>query len=136
MTTDLKQHLVKLLFEDYKFSSFVDNLNDIGIEVNQLNINVHDIILDMIGFPPEEPSSIERTYLQNDNSYSREWLDNELFDLYSSLRELHMFPSGIGFKENHKLSPIQIKERDLKVKEQLSKHVDWLYIEFKKLRSS
>lgn len=49
----MKKHLVNLLFEQYKLTSFVGKLSDFGAEIDNLRINNHEIILDIIGFPKD-----------------------------------------------------------------------------------
>jgi|GEM_PF-6041996 len=50
----MKKHLVNLLFEQYKLTSFVGKLSDLGVEIDNLRINNHEIVLDFIGFPKDD----------------------------------------------------------------------------------
>jgi hypothetical protein len=49
----MKNHLVNLLFEQYKLSSFVTKLSDLGVEIDHLHIDNYEIVLDIIGFPKD-----------------------------------------------------------------------------------
>ncbi len=49
----MKKHLINLLFEQYKLTSFVGKLSDLGVEMDNLQINNYEIALDIIGFPKD-----------------------------------------------------------------------------------
>lgn len=134
MEQNIKSHLVDLLFEYYKFNCFLDNIRDAGLEAAQLEIAIYNVVLDMIGFPKEPPVRRGLMYDQDDDSFARDWLDEELFSLFNSLRELHLFASATGFQPDLKLSRDQLAARDVTVKSYLAKHIDWLYNELQELR--
>jgi hypothetical protein len=49
----MRQHLVKLLFEEYKQHRLAYDIGKRRIDIRDIVVNNLDIILDIIGFPPD-----------------------------------------------------------------------------------
>lgn len=50
----MKQHLVKLLLEEYKQTCLFNDLAKMGLEIRYAGVDLYNIIFDMIGFPLAE----------------------------------------------------------------------------------
>jgi hypothetical protein len=133
MNERLKPHLINLLFEEYKVSSFLWKLMEFGVTMERLNINNYQIVLDMIGFPADnsfEYDFVPSQYVKTPDSYfSRDWLENVFADIAMQLSEnsqIILTESGLKIKA---------EEDEMIVKRALSIHIDWLFEQWKDLIS-
>jgi hypothetical protein len=135
----LKHHLVKLLLEEYKYDSQKGELGKLGFELSGLEVNNLAIILDIIGFPPENSFTVtekldadgDRVILNkrpaDEDFFCRDDLFNEYYEIADQLRK----KQKVTVTENGlKIVPdIEAPE----VEEILLKYIDWLYEELLKL---
>ncbi len=134
----MKEHLINLLFEEYKLSCFINKLNEIGLIMDRLNVKNHEIVMDIIGFPKdntiefltekEQDTSI-RFNRKNppDEFFCRDWLDEPFFDVVDGLntkQNILLTDKGLRIEEDQDESRIKLA---------LSGYIDWLYEEFNKL---
>ncbi|SFD07085.1 hypothetical protein SAMN05518672_101324 [Chitinophaga sp. CF118] len=49
----MKEHLIYLLYEQFKFNCIIHHFNSIGIEISKFELNNNQIVLDLIGFPQD-----------------------------------------------------------------------------------
>jgi hypothetical protein len=134
MNEHLKEHLVSLLFEEYKLTSFIWKLMNIGINMDRLEVQNHHIVLDMIGFPrdnyldmtPEELNADELP----DDFFCRDWLSDRFYEVItaqSEKQEVILTDKGLSLKEG---------ADELIVRQAISNHVKWLFEEFNNLDNS
>jgi hypothetical protein len=87
----MKEHLIDLLFEECKLRFFVDRICVAGIDIDGLQVENHEIILDIIGFPKDNKRAYERKMVEEKVSnynmdelpegyYSREKLIDHYYD--------------------------------------------------------
>ena len=138
-TSIMKNHLVKLLFEQYKLSSFVTKLSDLGVEIDHLHIDNYEIVLDIIGFPKDsEEEQLKRMEASKAlTSYDVKNLPDGFFsrdDLYE--RYLTTLVS-LGAEESiiltHSGLILKKQEDENIVKQELAKHIDWLYHQYESI---
>jgi hypothetical protein len=135
-TTTMKKHLVNLLFEQYKLTSFVGKLSDLGVEMDSLHINNYEIVLDIIGFPKDEQDIHLKRFeaikaltsfdVKNppDGYFSRD----DLYERYlTTLVNLHA-DASIVLTNDGLILKKQVDENT--VKQELVKHIDWLYLQY------
>jgi hypothetical protein len=132
----MKEHLINLLFEEYKLNCFIDKLNSIGVNVDKLEVKNHEVVMDIIGFPkdntldfyknPEKHPECDRNNLPDD-FFCRDWLDNRLFKLMTELnskQDIVLTNDGLKITDN---------QDESRIKSELSRYIDWLYQEFNDL---
>ncbi len=138
----MKQHLVKLLLEEYKQQCLFNELAEKGVDMKNICVNNFDIVLDIIGFPPDNTIEYDYDYLNSNGEIrdtSKKIFDNELFcrdwlfDTYSEsmdqlIKEQKVSVSDLGMQIE---SGADRETAELK----LSEFIDWLYTEFDKLKS-
>jgi len=134
----MKEHLINLLFEEYKLSCFINKLNEIGLIMDRLNVKNHEIVMDIIGFPKdntiefltekEQDTSIKfNRENPPDEFFCRDWLDEPFFDVVDGLntkQNILLTDKGLRIEEDQDESRIKLA---------LSGYIDWLYEEFNKL---
>ncbi|CAN5482684.1 hypothetical protein BH09BAC6_BH09BAC6_01800 [soil metagenome] len=136
----MKKHLVNLLFEQYKLTSFVGKLSDLGVEMDNLYINNYEIILDIIGFPKdtqeeqfkrlEAIKALTSFDVKNppDGYFSRD----DLYERYlTTLVNLHADDSLVLTRDGLIMKK---QEDEDTVKQTLAKHIDWLYHQYESTR--
>lgn len=137
----MKNHLVNLLFEEFKLFELANKLGAIGIDANDLfgNFKIATIVFDMIGIPEDnsayysESTSGEFKTIKGqhiklkaiDEDYCcRDWLDEKLYDVFTEEDNRSVQLS----KEGYFLNDIDEKA----VKDRLGNYVDWLYSQVNK----
>lgn len=135
--TTMKEHLVNLLYEQYKLTAFEGKLFDLGIEINSLHVNNHPIILDIIGFPKDNQKEYSKRMKEQgigfdpqnppDGFFSR---DDLVDHYYKTLTQIGSDDSVVITWDG--LMMAKKKDEDM-VKRALTKHIDWLYRQFQKL---
>ena len=135
----MKNHLVNLLFEEFKLFELSNKLNAIGIDANQLlgNFKIASIVFDLMGFPEDnsayysefaagEFATIKGQRVQlkkmDENYCSRDFLER----LYEVFMEADNRAVQVS-REGYFLNNID----DQVVKKRLTRHVDWLYSQLK-----
>lgn len=116
-TYTMKEHLINLLYEQFKFSSFMHHFNSIGINIPGFELNNNQIVLDIIGFP--QNGIIESDLGPDHNTYNREQLDGYLGRIIRQLvknEEVVLTQKGLHISEQY----------ELLVKGELAKYVDML----------
>jgi len=135
-TVTMKKHLVNLLFEQYKLTSFVCKLSDLGVEMDNLHIHNYEIVLDIIGFPKDdEEQQLKRLQaFKALTSYDVKNLPDGLFsreDLYerylTTLINLGADDSLVLIRDGLIMKK---QEDEHTVKQALAKHIDWLYHQY------
>ena len=132
----MKKHLVNLLFEQYKLTSFVYKLSDLGVAMDGLHINNYEIVLDIIGFPVNNQEGFLKRFeaikaLRSydgknppDGYFSRD----DLYERYlTTLVNLHADESIVLTNDGLILKK---QEDENIVKQELVKHIDWLYLQY------
>src|SRR6187402_1020062 len=113
----MKDHLINLLYEQFKFSSFIHHFNSIGIKISQFEVNNNQIVLDIIGFP--QNGIIESDLGPDYNTYNRHQLDTYLSFIIDRMvedKEVVLTNSGLHISETYELF----------VKGELAKYIDML----------
>ena len=132
----MKKHLINLLFEQYKLTSFVNKLSDLGVARDSLHLNNYGIILDIIGFPKDDQEihlkrfeaikALTNYDVKNppDGYFSRD----DLYERYLiTLVNLHADDSIVLTNDGLILKK---QEDENAVKQELVKHIDWLYLQY------
>jgi hypothetical protein len=132
----MKKHLVNLLFEQYKLTSFVGKLSDLGVEIDNLRINNHEIVLDILGFPKDDQEeqlnrleaikALTSYDVKNppDGFFSRE----DLYDRY--LTTLVNLGTDESIVLTHNGLILKKQDDENAVKQELAKYIDWLYQQY------
>ena len=135
-TSIMKNHLVNLLFEQYKLTSFVSKLSDLGVAIDNLHINNYEIVLDIIGFPKDnQEEQLRRSEaikaftsydVKNppDGFFSREDLYERYLTTFVNLGtddSIVLTHDGLIMKK---------QEDEDTVKQELVKHINWLYRQY------
>jgi len=138
----MKEHLVNLLYEQYKLTAFEGKLFDLGLEINGLQVNNHAIVLDIIGFPKDNQKEYRKRMREQgkpislvpqnppDGFFSRDGLEEHY---YKTLAQIGSDDSVVITWDGLVMKK---KEDEDMVKRALTKHIDWLYKEFKKLEKA
>ena len=135
----MKEHLVNLLFEEYKQMSLFDELSSKGIELNNILVKKWDIVLDLIGFPKDNSSEYDLNVMNglshnpkrgkypDSNLFIRDWLYDKYYEAIGS----------IEMKQNITITDKGLKvteERDeLTIKQKLDEYITWLFDEYENL---
>jgi hypothetical protein len=135
----LKHHLVKLLLEEYKLDSQLDELENMGFDLSSLEVNNLAVVLDIIGFPPEN-SFIEiekfdeegKKLTLNKRSTDEDFFcRDDLFDKYYKIAgqlrdQKKVMVTTKGLKISSGIDTPEVEEA-------LLQYIEWLYEEFLKL---
>jgi hypothetical protein len=119
----MKDHLINLLYEQFKFNCFIHHFNSIGIKISQFEVNNNQIVLDIIGFP--QNGIIESDVGPDCNTYNRHQLDVYLSEIIIRMvedKEIVLTNRGLQISENYELF----------VKSELAKYIDMLLKELDK----
>lgn len=136
----MKNHLINLLFEEFKLFELSNKLNAIGIDANHLlgNFKIASIVFDLVGFPEDNSAYYsefaagefavvkgQRVQLKmmDENYCSRDFLDERLYEVFMEADNRAVQISSEGYF----LNDID----DHVVKTRLAKYVDWLYNQLK-----
>lgn len=129
----MKEHLVRLLLEEYKQQCLFEELERKGISLANICVNNLAIVLDIIGFPPDntreyslngEPSEKKQV---DDNLFCRDWLTERYFETFTALANQQKV-----CVTDHGLQIESGADKDT-VQEQWAGYIDWLYSEFQNL---
>lgn len=132
----MKKHRVNLLFEQYKLTSFVGKLSDLGVKIDNLRINNHEIVLDFIGFPKDDQEeqlnrveaikALTSYDVKNppDGFLSRE----DLYDRY--LTTLVNLGTDESIVLTHNGLILKKQDDENAVKQELAKYINWLYLQY------
>jgi hypothetical protein len=113
----MKEHLINLLYEQFKFNCFIHHFNSIGINISKFELNNNQIVLDIIGFP--QNGIIESNIGPDYDTYNRKQLDTYLWGIINFMvedKEVVLTNSGLHISENY----------ELVVKGELAKYIDML----------
>lgn len=134
MNEHLKDHYVNLLLEEYKLTSFIWKLRNLGVNMDRLEVKNHHIVLDMIGFPADNTLDLSPAELNADvlpeGFFCRDWLGDRFYELiteHSEKQEVVLTDKGLGLKEG---------ADEVIVRKAIADHVNWLYDEFEHLEDN
>lgn len=108
----MKTHLAKLLFAQYKQDCLFLELDDKGVSLMEISVDVFEVVLDIVGFPPDR------------DDFVRDWLHDQYFKLIEEGKDKpkekrgHL---GLMFKEDAEEEAAKIR---------ISNYIDWLYSEY------
>ena len=138
--TGMKEHLIRLLLEQYKQECLFEELEERGIHFGNICVNNLDIILDIIGFPRDNTLDYDFLYLNSggeqreegkrnpdDDMFCRDWLDEKYFEASQELstqQKILVTDKGLKIEKGAGLELVV---------EKLSEYIDWLYSEFANL---
>lgn len=138
----MKEHLIKLLLEQYKQECLFEELAHKGIQFGNICVDNLAVVLDIIGFPPDNTLEYDFLYYLNtggeqreenkkipDNErFCRDWLDEKYFEITRELfnqQKIVVTDKGLQIEKGAGL--------DL-VLEKFSHFIDWLYEEYNKFQ--
>lgn len=138
----MKEYLVKLLLEQYKQECLFEELEHKGIQFGNICVDNLAVVLDIIGFPPDNTLEYDFLYLNTggkqrdenkkipDNEmFCRDWLDEKYFEITRELfnqQKIVVTDKGLQIEKGAGL--------DL-VLERFHQFIDWLYEEYDKLNN-
>jgi len=132
----MKSSLVNLLFEEYKQVCLFEELEQKGIDLTKVTVQLIDIVLDLIGFPKDNTKDYDFNVmngaehnpklgkLPDDNLFCRDWLYNKYFDIIETIekkQKIEVTDKG--------LKMVEYNDETL-IKSKLGDFVDWLYLEY------
>jgi hypothetical protein len=135
----MKESLMNLLFEEFKQECLFEELEQKGIDLTKVSVQIYNIVLDLVGFPKDNTKDYDYNALNglehnpklgklpDDNLYCRDWLYNKYYDLTQSIKKkqkIEVTDSG--------LKMVEYNDEEL-IKSKLSDFVDWLYLEYSKI---
>ncbi|WP_156133088.1 hypothetical protein [Lacinutrix sp. Hel_I_90] len=135
----MKSSLINLLFEEYKQICLFEELEQKGIDLTKITVNVSDIVFDLIGFPKDNTREYDFNVLNgleynskngkypDDDLCCRDWLYDEHFDTISSIekkQKIEVTDKGLKMVEY---------DDEILIKKKLEAFVDWLYLEYSKI---
>lgn len=130
----MKKHLINLLYEEYKQDCIFDELYKKGINMLSLAVDNRSIVYDIIGFPKERSLNDSRNILignpgleLDEIASCREAFDNKYIDIFDSkdiIKTIEVIDWGL----------VVTDEEKAQVKDKLKNFVEWLYVEFEKLK--
>jgi hypothetical protein len=98
----MKEHLINLLFEQFKFNCFIHQFDLLGIKFPKFEVNNNQIVLDIIGFPPN--GIIESHKGPDYDTFHREGLDSYLGIIIRQMienKEVELTNNGLHISENY-----------------------------------
>jgi hypothetical protein len=128
----MKQHLVKLLLEQFKQDYLVSRLDELGIEMQVASVDIAPIVYDIVGLPADNTAEYYHAYEEGtpsaigkkrfDSDYcSRYWLVEKYYEMVTSLiKEVKISAVSRG------LSFASVQEEEMVVTA-LTNYVGWLY---------
>lgn len=130
----MKQHLAKLLLEEYKQQCLFDELEKKGVSLTGIWINNLDVVLDIVGFPKDNTIDYYRdkngrlqtqpAKIIDENCFCRDWLTDKYFEVFNTLKfeqKVYVTDKGLEIESGAD------KEKAEKI---FTEYVEWLYIEF------
>ena len=137
----MKEHLIKLLLEQYKQECLFEELEHKGIQFGNICVDNLAVVLDIIGFPPDNTLEYDFLYLDtcgekreenkkipDDEMFCRDWLDEKYFEITRELfdqQKIVVTDKGLQIEKGAGL--------DL-VLEKFNHFIDWLYEEYNKFQ--
>ena len=104
---------------------------EMGVNMDRLDVKNHDIVCDMIGYPPDNTARFKFGDSDYENPpadyFCRDWLSDSFGNLsleLSAKRDIVLTEKGLQVKESG--------DEDT-VRQAISEHVDWLFEEYKNL---
>jgi hypothetical protein len=138
----MKEHLTRLLLEQYRQDCLFKALEEKGVNLNELSVNNLDIVFDIIGFPQDNSLGYdfdhlnsngrlrdESKKLMDENFFCRDWLTDTYYNLVvNSNTEQVVFGHGKGIQ-------IRTKADEISAEEEIANYVEWLHNEFESVTS-
>lgn len=131
----MKEHIVKLLLEEYKQNCLFSELADKGIDMQFAAIGIYDIIFDLLGFPkdgtpiPEETLGEHPAYNKAsilNGRFNRDYLSDKYGESFNGQRSDYTVTAYEGLR-------FETKEGFEDAEKKTRKFVDWLYDELKRV---
>jgi hypothetical protein len=135
----MKDSLVNLLFEEFKQECLFEELEQKGIDLTKVSVQIYDIVLDLIGFPKDNTKDYDFNALNglehnpklgkllDDNLCCRDWLYDKYYDTIQTIEKKQKIEViGKGLKM------VEYNDEEL-IKSKLSNFIDWLYLEYSKI---
>ena len=136
----MKEFLVKLLLEEYKQQCLFDELSKKGIDMMNICVNNLDVVLDIVGFPPDNSIEYDDMHLNSggerrdpskkimdDDFFCRDWLTDKYFETFTSLaseQKVSVTDKGLQIESGADQETVQ---------KELLNYINWLYNEFANL---
>lgn len=136
----MKEHLVRLLLEEYKQQCLFDELQKKGADLSNICVNNLDIVLDIVGFPKDNSIDYDFDHLnsggeiRNDNKKimddgfcCRDWLTDKYYEMFKHLsiqQKVCVTDKGLVIESGADNETVQTK---------LLEYVEWLYTEVENL---
>lgn len=135
----MKDSLVNLLFEEFKQECLFDELEQKGIDLTKVSVQIYDIILDLVGFPKDNTKDYDFNVLNglehnpkfgklpDDGLCCRDWLYDKYYDMIQTIekkQKIEVTDKG--------LKMVEYNDEEL-IKSKLNDFVDWLYLEYSKI---
>ncbi|QOD61101.1 hypothetical protein H9I45_01270 [Polaribacter haliotis] len=132
----MKDSLVNLLFEEFKQECLFEELEQKGIDLTKVSVQIYDIVLDLIGFPKDNTKNYDFNALNglehnpklgklpDDDLCCRDWLYDKYYDTIQTIekkQKIEVTDKG--------LKMIEYNDEEL-IKSKLNDFVDWLYLEY------
>lgn len=137
----MKEHLVELIFEEYKQICICVDLLTKGIDLEGFRVNNLDIVISLIGFPNDNsleydwdsieglPHNPKNGKIVDENLFVRDWLYDPYIELMDSIEKIQ------SFEVTKRGLVVKAQNDEILVKGKLHKYVDWLMQEYDKHRS-
>lgn len=133
----MKQHLVKLLLEEFKQDCLFHELAEKGIDLRNAGMNIYNIIFDIIGFP-EDGTEIPPQSLIANPGYNQDCLNagqfsrDYLYDKYTETFNVRTNKYKVIADEHYGLK-FEILEGLAVAEKKTAMFVDWLYKEIERV---
>ncbi len=137
----MKNHLVNLLFEEFKQQAFFDDLEKKGLTLSDaIVVKNWEIVADIVGFPRDNTLEYDFDFmnggqrneskkLPDDEMFCRDFLYNNYYDAIESIaknQEIFVTDKGLAIREYF---------QEEKIREKLGTHIDWLYETYEKYKN-
>ena len=136
----MKEHLARLLLEEYKQQCLFDELQKKGADLLNICVNNLDIVLDIIGFPKDNSVDYDFGHLNSggevrnnsmrimdDDFFCRDWLTEKYFETFRELstqQKVCVTDKGLAIESGADNETVQTL---------LLGYIEWLYSEFENL---
>ncbi|WP_026776118.1 hypothetical protein [Polaribacter sp. Hel_I_88] len=132
----MKDSLVNLLFEQFKQECLFEELEQKGIDLTKVSVQIYDIVLDLIGFPKDNTREYDFNVLngaEHNPKFGklpdvdlccRDWLYDKYYDTIQTIekkQKIDVTDKG--------LKMVEYNDEAL-IKSKLNGFVDWLYLEY------
>src|SRR5690606_32363317 len=138
----MREHLSPLLLEQFKLECWINALDKLGIQIDGQYCNNLDIILSIIGFPPDNSREYDLDFDDPEQDIrdptkkviDRNWLCRhyliepyyELADQLSDQKEIVVSQKGLTLKN---------KMNDTGIDERIEQYINWLYKQYEEYKS-